>query len=70
MDEPRYAWQRQAMEAVKMSVPIRSVPTWSQELEAVSGWMARALDWEEGLSARDALAAAMTDVREVRYAGA
>ena len=70
MDEPRYAWQRQAMEAVKMSVPIRSVSTWSQELEAVSRWMAKALDWEEGLSAQDALAAAMAEVREVRYAGA
>ena len=48
----------------------RSAPTWAQELEVASGWMAKALDWEEGLAARDALTAAMTDVREVRYAGA
>lgn len=53
-----------------MSAPIRSVPTWVQELEVASGWMAKALDWEEDLAARDALTAAMADMREMRYAGA
>ena len=47
----------------RMSAPIRRVPTWAQELEVASGWIAKA--WIE-----KTLTAAMADMREMRYAGA
>lgn len=68
MQDSRYAWQQQAMEFVKTSVPIRSTPAWSAELEIIGRWMAQALNWETGISARDALTAGMSEIRALRNA--
>ncbi len=66
MADTKYDWQRQAMAAVGSSVPLQTGSTWTQELEAVGNWLARALDWDENLSAQDAMRAAMSEVRGIR----
>ncbi len=64
-----YDWQRQAMSDIANSVPLPKHPLFGAELALVSNWMARALDWQEGLSAREALQAAMSEVRTLHATG-
>ncbi len=68
MNDTSYDWQRVAMEAVGESVPLQTSSTWNQELEVVGNWLARALDWEQNLSAQDAMRAAMSEVRGIHGA--
>ena len=66
MADAKYDWQREAMTAVGASVRLQTGSTWNQELEAVVGWLNRALDWDENLSAQEAMQAAMSEVRGIR----
>lgn len=64
-----YDWQRQAMVDIADSVPLPQHPMFGPETSIVANWMGRALDWNEGLSARDALRGAMSEVRALYAAG-
>ena len=64
-----YDWQRQAMSDIAASVPLPKHPLFSAEMAIVGNWMARALDWNEGLSAREVLRAAMSEVRTLHATG-
>ncbi len=68
MADAKYDWQREAMVTVGNSVPLQAASTWTQELEVIGSWLARALDWDENLSAQDAMRAAMSEVRGIRGA--
>ena len=69
MTGPEYDWQRQAMSDIAASVPLPKSSLFAAESQVVAGWMARALDWNEGISARDALKAAMSEVRSLHVTG-
>ncbi len=58
-----YDWQRQAMSDIADSVPLPHHPLFGAETDIVARWMSRALDWNEGISAREALRAAMSEIR-------
>jgi len=64
-----YDWQRQAMSDIAESVPLPQYPLFSAETDIIGAWTARALDWNEGLSAREALKAAMSEVRTLHATG-
>lgn len=62
----RYDWQRDAMEAMANSTPLRPTATFAQEQDVIQTWVERALDWNQGLSARQALDNAHLEVRNLR----
>lgn len=64
-----YDWQREAMADIANSVPLPQHPLFGAETAIVANWINRALDWNEGLSARDALRGAMSEVRSLYATG-